>query len=143
MRITITAVLTLFATLALAQTDVDWKYYGRAVLNERMGKTELTCFYDENSIDHPTSGHVRVWTKCLDQNNMHSFDYHSDLGKKIIKAAAQKIVDLYAPPYAHIDDVSFETAKYMIGNSWRTLVTSSQTAAYFTNSIAREKCTAS
>ena len=57
----------MFATLALAQTDVVWKYYGRAVLNERMGKTELTCFYDENSIDHPTSGHVRVWTKCLDQ----------------------------------------------------------------------------
>jgi hypothetical protein len=116
MRITITAVLTLFATLALAQTDVDWKYYGRAVLNERMGKTELTCFYDENSIDHPTSGHVRVWTKCLDQNDMHSFDYHSDLGKKIIKAAAQKIVDLYVPPYAHIDGVSFETAKSIIGD---------------------------
>jgi len=76
----VTAVLTLFATFASAQSaDVDWKYYGRAVLNKSTGKIELTCFFDANSIDHPTRGHVRVWTKCLDERDMHSFDYHSDL----------------------------------------------------------------
>jgi hypothetical protein len=111
-----TAVLTLFATLALAQTDVDWKFYGRAVLNERTGKIELSCFLDANSIDHPTSGHVRVWTKCLDEKDMHNFDYHSDLGKKIIKAAAQKIVDYYIPPYAVIDNVSIDTVKSIVGD---------------------------
>ena len=108
MRIIITAVLRLFATLASAQTDVDWKYYGRAVLNERTGKIELTCFFDANSIDQPTSGHVRAWTKCLDEKDVNKFDYKSDLGKKIIKAAAQKVEDYYVPPYAVIDDVSFD-----------------------------------
>jgi hypothetical protein len=116
MRITIAAVLTLFATLASAQTNVDWKYYGRAVLNERTGKIELTCFFDANSIDHPASGHVRVWTKCMDEKDMRKFDYHSDLGKKIIKATAQKIVDYYVPPYAVIYDVSIDTVKSMVGD---------------------------
>src|SRR5215469_754553 len=96
MRIAIASVLTLFATLASAQTaNVDWKYYGRAVPNERAGKIELTCFYDANSIDDPTSGHVRVWTKCMDEKDMNNFDYNSDLGKKIIKAAAQKVAAYY------------------------------------------------
>ena len=117
MRITIAAVLTLFATLASAQTaDVDWKYYGRAVVSGKTGKTELTCFFDANSIDHPTSGHVRVWTKCMDEKDMHSFDYHSDLGKKIIKTAAQKIIDYYIPPYAVIGDVSADTAQSIVGD---------------------------
>jgi hypothetical protein len=108
MRIAITAVLTLFATLASAQTNVDWKYYGRAVLNERTGKTQLTCFFDLNSIDDPTSGHVRVWTKCLNEKDMNKFDYNSDLGKKIIEATAQKVRAYYVPPYSLIDDVSFD-----------------------------------
>jgi hypothetical protein len=120
MRIAITAVLTLFATFASAQTNVDWKYYGRAVLNERTGKIDLTCFFDANSIDDPTSGHVRVWTKCLDEKDMHNFDYKSDLGKKIIKTAAQKVKDYYVTPYAVIDDVSFD--------NMLTLVTSEQLA---------------
>ena len=83
MRIAITVVITLFATFASAQTaNVDWKYYGRAVVSGKTGKIELTCFYDANTIDHPTSGHVRVWTKCIDEKDMSNFDYNSDLGKK-------------------------------------------------------------
>lgn len=117
LSITIAAVLTLFATLASAQTaNVDWKFYGRAVLNERTGKIELSCFFDANSIDFPTGGHLRVWTKCMDEKDMHNFDYHSDLGKKIIKAAAQKILDYYIPPYAVIDDVRTNTAQSIVGD---------------------------
>jgi len=103
MRIAITAVITLFATFASAQTaNVDWKYYSRAVVSGKTGKIEMTCFYDASSIDDPTSGHVRVWTKCIDEKDMSNFDYNSDLGKKIIKATAQKMADHYVPPYALI-----------------------------------------
>jgi hypothetical protein len=75
---------------------------------------------------------------------MHSFDYHSDLGKKIIKAAAQKIVDLYVPPYAHIDDVSFETAKSMIGDEQLADLSYIQPdSRIFYEFNCLEKCTAS
>jgi hypothetical protein len=117
MRIAITVVITLFATFASAQTtNVDWKYYGRAVVSGKTGKIELTCFYDASSIDHPTSGHVRVWTKCIDEKDMSNFDYNSDLGKKIIKATAQKMEDYYVPPYALIDDVSVDVMLILVGS---------------------------
>ena len=117
MRIAITAVITLFATFASAQTaNVDWKYYGRAVVSGKTGKIELTCFYDANTVDHPTSGHVRVWTKCIDEKDMSNFDYNSDLGKKIIKATAQKMEDNYVPPYALIDDVSVDVMLILVGS---------------------------
>ena len=117
MRIAITVVITLFATFASAQTaNVDWKYYGRAVVSGKTGKIELTCFYDANTIDHPTSGHVRVWTKCIDEKDMSKFDYNSDLGKKIIKATAQKMEDYYVPPYALIDDVSVDVMLILVGS---------------------------
>ena len=116
MRIAITAVITLFATFSAQTANVDWKYYGRAVVSGKTGKIELTCFYDANTIDHPTSGHVRVWTKCIDEKDMSKFDYNSDLGKKIIKATAQKMEDNYVPPYALIDDVSVDVMLILVGS---------------------------
>ena len=97
-RITTTAVITLFAMFASAQTAyVDWKYYGRAVVSGKTGKTDLTCFYDASTIDHPTSGHVRVWTKCIDEKDMSKFDYNSDLGKKNYQSYRSKNGGLLRP----------------------------------------------
>jgi hypothetical protein len=117
LSISITAVLTLLATLASAQTaNVDWKYFGRAVVSGKTGKIELTCFYDANSTDHPTSGHVRVWTKCMDEKDIRNIDDKSDLGKKIIEATAQKVAHYYVPPYTVIDDVSFDSMLTLVGS---------------------------
>ena len=110
------AVLALFATLASAQTNVDWKYFGGADVSGKTGKIDLACFYDANSIDQPTSGHVRAWTKCIDEKDINNFDYKSDLGKKIIKATADKIAAHYFPPYAAINDVSFDTMMNLVGS---------------------------
>lgn len=115
MRVPITMLfVSALAAAAVAQTtDVDWKYYGGAVVR---GNVKLRCFYDANSTErHAGNGHVQVWTKCMDQKDMDNFDRKSDLHRKIIEAVVEKIAKGYVPPYAVIDKtVDFDIAMNII-----------------------------
>ena len=86
----------------LAQAlDVDWKAFGGAKL---IGAQNVTCFFDANSLSQQPDGYIRVWTKCLLEKEIESFDETSDIGKKVVKNAAEKVVHYYVPPYAAIDE---------------------------------------
>jgi hypothetical protein len=52
----------------------------------------------------------------MDEKDMNAFDYKSDLGKKIVEASADKIASHYFPPYAAIDDVSFDIMMNLVGS---------------------------
>src|SRR6266576_1055006 len=82
----------------LTQTlSVDWKLYG--------GIPDSWCFYEARGIVVRPDGHMRVWTKCLLQKEIDSIDPKSDLGKKILENAANKVARYYVPPIATIWDI--------------------------------------
>jgi hypothetical protein len=89
------------ASVALAQpSGVDWKAYGGAKLAP---ETDVSCFHDANSVLQQPDSHIRVWTKCLRDKELENFDQTTDIGKKIIDNAADKVAHAYIPPYALID----------------------------------------
>jgi hypothetical protein len=88
------------ATSALA-ADVDWKMYGTASI-----EGGVVCFYESKGVI--TRPALRVWTKCLLQKDLDSMDPESELGKKIIENAAQKVVQGYIPPIAVVEDIDFD-----------------------------------
>jgi hypothetical protein len=79
--------------------NVDWKFYGGASL---LGESSV-CFYDAKGVAHAPDGHIRVWTKCLPQENLNSIDNKTELGRKIINNAVQKMIAFYRPSIANID----------------------------------------
>jgi len=100
-------VCLLFATVCssagLAQpSSVDWKAYGGAKLAAKNNE-DVTCFYDANSVLQQPDRHIRVWTKCLLEKEIAGLDEKSDIGKKAIENAAEKVAHDYVPPYAVID----------------------------------------
>ena len=90
--------------------DVDWKLYGGASVDG-----PSFCFYDANSVAHASAGYVRVWTKCLAQKDLDSFDFKSDLGIKIVDIAARKIKDGYVPPIIVIGQMDFKQIPEIVG----------------------------
>lgn len=101
----IVTVCTLALTLASSAhaADVDWKMYGGASV---VGQS--FCFYDANSVARTSSGYIRVWTKCLAQNDLDGLDIKSDLGTKIVDRAARKISEGYVPPIIAIGKMEFQ-----------------------------------
>jgi hypothetical protein len=106
------------ASLARA-ADVDWKMYGSAslalldggVLSSDRG---VFCFYDANGITPTADRHLRVWTKCLLLKDLHSVDMKDELGGKIVKNTARKVLDKYVPPFAVVENVDFNQALAVI-----------------------------
>src|SRR6266705_637271 len=74
--------------------SVDWKFYGGASVD---GDNEF-CFYDAKSVVQRPDGHIRVWTKCLPQNEMDSVDIEKDFDRKILENTAEKVARYYVPP---------------------------------------------
>jgi hypothetical protein len=58
---------------------------------------------------------LRVWTKCLLQQDLDSVDPESELGKKIVESSAQKVATGYIPPIALIEDIDFNQGISVIG----------------------------
>jgi hypothetical protein len=73
----------------------------------------VVCFYESKGVI--TRPALRVWTKCLLQKDLDSMDPESELGKKIIENAAQKVVQGYIPPIAVVEDIDFDQATNVIG----------------------------
>jgi hypothetical protein len=86
--------------------DVDWKLYGSSKDDD--GAT--ACFYDSIGAAKAADGHVRVWAKCLSQNEMDNINIKEDYGGKILDNTARKMIGHYIPPLAAVDDIDFEKA---------------------------------
>jgi hypothetical protein len=91
---------------AAKAADIDWKLYGISTYN---GIQDL-CFFDLNGVAQTSDQHVKVWIKCLHQQELEGVDISKDYGGKILNNAAQKIISGYMPPMALVEDVSKDLA---------------------------------
>src|SRR5262245_49773920 len=101
LTVTIGAVLlALMGTTPLGQAaDVDWKVFGGA----SVAGSEI-CFYDAKGVVRMRRGLVRVWTKCLSQQDLEKVDVQHDFKGRIAASAARKRDNGYVPPIALIED---------------------------------------
>jgi hypothetical protein len=97
MRIIAAFEFVLLTSMAEA-ADVDWKMYGGA-----SDPGTMFCFYDTNSVAHPSSGVIRFWTKCLLQK-----DLDVKFTKQEVDDIARKALDGYVPPLIVIKELEFE-----------------------------------
>src|SRR5262249_48460138 len=79
--------------------DVDWKVFGGASVS---GPEK--CFYDAEGGVRTERGLVRVWTKCLSQQDLEKIDVQHDFNGRIVESAARKTDNGYVPPIARIED---------------------------------------
>ena len=80
------ALLVLMGTTPSGQAmDVDWKVFGGASLSG----SEI-CFYDAKGLVRTRRGFVRVWTKCLSQQDLEKVDVQHDFNGRIVESAARK-----------------------------------------------------
>ena len=63
------------ATSQAQASDVDWKLYGYAAVQQG-GEV---CFFDAMGVAHAADGNVRVWTKCLSQKKMDNIELSIEL----------------------------------------------------------------
>jgi hypothetical protein len=97
------ALLAMPGILSAQPSSVDWKFYGGyegVVSNGR-----AYCFYDDKGVNRGPDGHIKVWTKCLHQQDLDGVDPASDVGKKIIKSAVEKVAHYYVPPFSAVGKV--------------------------------------
>ena len=106
MRIIVACVLALTLASSAQAADVDWKLYGGAAV-----AGHSVCFYDANSVARTTSGYVRVWTKCLAQNDLE----RADLSDENAQDAAKKIIRGYVPPIIVIGKMDFKRIPEIVG----------------------------
>ena len=102
----ILSLVGLFASLAdlhAQAVGVDWKLYGLANI-KTSGPTE--CFLESKGVTNWPDHHVRVWTKCLSQNDIDDLDSQKESLGQVMKNTAEKLERGYMPPLAqvrHID----------------------------------------
>jgi hypothetical protein len=72
-------------------------------------------FYDAKGVVKQPDAHLRVWTKCLSQQDLDNFDPKTDLGKKVVDTAARKVIDAYLPPIVAVMHFEFDQAVAIIG----------------------------
>jgi hypothetical protein len=98
MKIAITTVCTFLAcTGAAIAEEVDWKFYGSA-------ENKQQCFYDAKSVSFQSVGHMRIWTKCLNSDEMEAAASSKTDKNNIIELATNKILGGYVPPLAKVFD---------------------------------------
>lgn len=93
-------IFVLFSPEVSAQSrDVDWKLYG--------GLENQVCFYEASGLARPAVDHVRVWIKCMLRHDLDRLIEDKKRGKRVIDAAARKIVDHYQPPIILVQELEF------------------------------------
>jgi hypothetical protein len=108
--LTLPLVIAMMTALGHA-ADVDWKVYGSASVSG----PEI-CFYDAKSVARRADKLLRVWTKCLSQQDLDKVNVKNDYDGKIVENAARKMVNGYVPPIALVeDDVDFDKATMITG----------------------------
>jgi hypothetical protein len=100
-----TIALTTMLGVEARAADVDWKVYGFA----SVAASEV-CFYDEKGVARMADGHLRVWTKCVAQQQMDALDIQRDFDGKILETTARKVASYYVPPIAAVEDINFNQA---------------------------------
>ena len=104
-RATFFVAFTLCSSVGFAETDVDWKYYGGASVDE-----PSMCFYDASGVIREPENKIRVWTKCLPQEGINSaLLKNMPDGVKIVVDAQQKVARGYVPPFALVGVADFDT----------------------------------
>ena len=94
------ALLALIGTTPLGEAGaVDWKVFGASSVSG----SEI-CFYEAKGIVRTPKGLVRVWTKCLSQQDLEKIDVQHDFNGRIEESAARKTDNGYVPPIARIED---------------------------------------
>lgn len=108
---TIAASVFVFMLASLASAaDVDWKFYGEALLDGPSGGDSL-CFYDAKTVAHASSGYIRVWTKCLAAEDFYSvMRTASDLGDELMDKAEERLRTGYVPPIIVIGEMQLKDA---------------------------------
>jgi hypothetical protein len=87
-----------FMASAASAADVDWKFYGSA-------ENKQHCFYDSIGASRQSDGHMRVWTKCLSEDEM---DASGAKDNVITNRTADKIKGGYVPPIIRFIDFPFD-----------------------------------
>jgi hypothetical protein len=87
-------------------SDTDWKLYGASTMNHGPD----LCFFDLKGAVQGSDKHIRVWTKCLHQKDTDGIDIEKDYGGKILDNAARKMVDMYIPPIALVENIDSDQA---------------------------------
>lgn len=98
------SVASAIASIAYA-ADVDWKMYGGAAV----AGAEI-CFYDAMGVVRTPDGYLRIWTKCLSQQDMENIDIKHDFGGTILENTARKVARYYVPPIAAAEDIDVNQA---------------------------------
>lgn len=87
-------------------SDTDWKLYGASTMDHGPD----LCFFDLKGVVQASDKHIRVWTKCLHQKDTDGIDIKMDYGGKILENAARKMVDMYIPPIALVENIDSDEA---------------------------------
>src|SRR5512135_468404 len=87
--------IALLITIFLKGVEVhgaDWKYYGSSDLSK---SETVVAYYDAESIERYSNGHVRAWTKSISLSEVERIMKVEEVSKK----AKRKIDAGYVPPY--------------------------------------------
>lgn len=103
-RFSIVCMLTLgfFQCGTALSAEVDWKLYG--------GLEGMRCFYDETGVKQLPGHLVRVWTKCLRETELETFDVTKAANKAVLERSAERVAHYYVPPLAMIEDATPDQA---------------------------------
>jgi hypothetical protein len=100
MRTLIIALCLIAACANAMASDVDWKMYGAASVDG----PEI-CFYDAMGVAATPDKHVRVWTKCLPQQDLDNTDTEHDFEGTILNHVVEKVAHRYLPPIASVENI--------------------------------------
>ncbi len=85
-------VLVIIGFYAVEASGADWKFFGGTVLEKG---DKVIVYYDAESVEYPSDGNVRVWTKTVAPSEVEKVIEK----KEVIEKAAQKVANGYYPPY--------------------------------------------
>jgi hypothetical protein len=100
MRIPIIASCLIAAGANAVASEVDWKMYGAASLDGH----EI-CFYGAMGAALTPAKNVRVWTKCLPQEDLDDIDAEHTFDGQILDHVAKKVSHHYVPPITSVESV--------------------------------------
>ncbi len=75
----------------------DWKLVG----GSSSKGIDVLSFYDDESVDRRSNMNIKVWTKNVKKSDLERVNNKQE-EKKIIDAAAKKLISGYEPPYSAV-----------------------------------------
>jgi hypothetical protein len=109
MRIIAASVFVFMLASLASAADVDWKFYGVALLDGPRAGDSL-CFYDAKTVPQASSGYVRVWTKCLAEEDFFSVMRTESGMDDLMDKSERRLRTGYVPPIIVIGEMEFPDA---------------------------------